>query len=86
MQHDLPAVTARHLDDSDARHVIDAEGIGTALWAILGRPDDADHWQLYIGRGPERQALVDALLVAVQEGRFHFAAGLAEQEAMSKAS
>jgi hypothetical protein len=40
---------------------------------------------LYAGRGLERQALVDELLVAVQEGRFHFAPGLEEQEAMSKA-
>ena len=71
--------------DPEARHVIDAEGLGSALWAVLGRPDDTDHWQLYTGRGLERQALVDELLVAVQEGRFHFAAGLEEQEAMSKA-
>ena len=40
---------------------------------------------LYTGRGLERQALVDELLVAMQEDRFHFAAGLAEQEAMTKA-
>jgi hypothetical protein len=51
----------------------------------LGRPDDEQHWALYAGRGLERQSLVDELLVAMQEGRFHFAPGLAEQEAMSKA-
>jgi hypothetical protein len=71
--------------DPEARVVIDAEGLGSALWGVLGRPDDAEHWQLYAGRGIERQALVDELLVAMQQDRFHFAAGLHEQEAMSKA-
>jgi len=82
----LAAVTDRvsALDD-EARFVIDAEGLGNALWAVLGRPDDAQRWQLYIGRGIERQQLVDELLVAMQEDRFHFAPGLAEQEAMTKA-
>jgi hypothetical protein len=84
---DLAAVTqgVRALDDPETRFIVDAEGLGSALWAALGRPDDAQHWQLYSGRGLERQALVDELLVAIQEGRFHFTAGLAEQEAMSKA-
>jgi hypothetical protein len=84
---DLGAVTkrVRSLEDPKARFVIDAEGLGSALWAVLGRPDDADHWQLYAGRGLERQALVDELLVAMQQDRFHFAPGLDEQEAMSKA-
>ena len=83
----LAAVTdrLRALDDPEARYVIDADGLGSALWAVLGRPDDADHWQLYAGRGLERQALVDELLVAVQERRFRFTGGLAEQEAMTKA-
>ena len=48
-------------------------------------PTTRSRQQLYPGRGLERQALVDELLVAVQEGRFHFAPGLDEQEAMSKA-
>jgi hypothetical protein len=84
---DLAAVTdrVRALAAPEARYVIDAEGLGSALWAVLGRPDDADHWQLYSGRGLERQALVDELLVAMQEDRFHFAPRLEEQEAMSKA-
>jgi hypothetical protein len=84
----LSAVTdrVRALDDPEARFVVDAGGgLGSALWAVLGRPDDTDHWQLYTGRGLERQALVDELLVAIQQDRFHFAPGLAEQEAMSKA-
>jgi len=83
---DLAAVTERvRALDPEARYIIDAEGLGSALWAVLGRPDEPEHWQLYAGRGLERQALVDTLLVAIQEGRFHFAPGLAEQAAMSKA-
>jgi hypothetical protein len=84
---DLGAVTDRvyALKDPEARHVIDAEGLGSALWAVLGSPDDEKHWQLYSGRGLERQALVDELLVAVQQDRFRFAAGLDEQPAMTKA-
>lgn len=70
---------------AEARFVIDAEGLGGALWAVLGPPDDEERWQLYAGRGVERQALVDRLLVAVHEGRFHFAPRLPEQEAMTKA-
>jgi hypothetical protein len=83
----LAAVTdrVRGLEDPEARFIVDAEGLGSALWAVLGRPDDEQHWLLYTGRGLERQALVDELLVATQEDRFHFAAGLAEQEAMTKA-
>lgn len=84
---DLAAVTdrVRALEDPEARFVIDAEGLGSALWGVLGRPDDPEHWQLYSGRGLERQALVDELLVAIEQGRFRFAAALPEQPAMSKA-
>lgn len=86
LSSDLAIVTERvRALDPEARHIIDSEGLGNALWAILGHPDDPEHWQLYSGRGLERQALVDELLVAVQEDRFHFAAGLEEQEAMNKA-
>ncbi len=83
----LAAVTerVRALDDPATRFIIDAEGLGSALWAIVGHPAERKRWQLYSGRGLERQALVDELLVALQQDRFHFAAGLAEQEAMSKA-
>ena len=84
---DLSAVSARvrALEDPAVRFVVDVEGLGSALWAVLGRPDDPEHWQLYSGRGQERQALVDELLVAIEERRFHFAPGLVEQDAMSKA-
>ncbi len=84
---DLGKVTERvqALTDPDGIHVIDAEGLGQALWATLGHARDPRHWRLYAGRGIERQALVDELLVAVQEDRFRFAPGLAEQEAMTKA-
>ena len=86
---DLAAVAnrVRQLDDefAEVRFVVDSEGVGAALWAALGPPKDARRWSLYGGRGVERQALVNALLVAVYEGRFHFAPGLDEQAAMSKA-
>src|ERR1035437_9388634 len=84
---DLGPVTERiwAFAEPDARFVVDAEGLGSALWRVLGPPRDKHHWTLYTGRGFDRQALVDELLVAMQENRFHFAAGLAEQEAMSKA-
>lgn len=86
---DLSAVANRvtELDAelAEVRFVIDAEALGGALWQALGPPEDAERWQLYAGRGIERQALVDGLLVAIHEGRFHFAPNLVEQAAMSKA-
>lgn len=86
---DLGAVAdrVRQIDAevADLRFVIDGESIGGALWHALGPPDDAERWSLYTGRGLERQALVDELLVAVHEGRFHFAPNLLGQEAMNKA-
>jgi hypothetical protein len=83
----LAAVTerVRAIEDPETRFVVDAEGLGTALWAVLGHAEDEEHWQLYTGHGLDRQALVDDLLVATQQGRFHFAPALAEQEAMNKA-
>jgi hypothetical protein len=77
-------VRALDAQDPEARFVIDGVGLGSALWTALGPPNDA-RWQLYAGRGVERQQLVDGLLVAIHERRFHFGAGLAEQEAMNKA-
>jgi hypothetical protein len=76
----LEAVTdrVRALDDQQTRFVIDAEGSGTPCGPCSGGPIDDEHWQLYAGRGIERRALVDELLVATQEARFHFAPALAE--------
>jgi hypothetical protein len=86
---DLSTVADRvaELDDelAEVLFVIDAEGLGAALWSVIGPPDDTDRWLLYGGRGTERQALVDRLLVAVHEGKFHFAPNLAEQAPMTKA-
>ncbi len=83
------AAAAVHALDADTRVVIDSEGLGTALWAVVRpRTDDQDalaRWTLYEGHGRDRQALVDLLLVAVEEDRFRFAPGLPEQDAMSKA-
>ena len=72
------------------RFVIDSEGLGTALWAVVRPKDDDDpdaeaRWTLSEGHGRDRQALVDVLLVAIEENRFRFAPGLPEMDAMSKA-
>jgi hypothetical protein len=77
------AARVRELDEPKTSWALDAEGLGGALWTIVG--DGTDRWHLYQGRGIERQALVDALVVAIEQDRFRFAAGLAEQEAMTKA-
>jgi hypothetical protein len=63
--------------------VVDAEGLGSALWRTL--PRLRGQWRLYSERGLERQKLVDALAIAVHFDQLHFAAGLDNQEAMSKA-
>ncbi len=88
---DLGAVSGRVRSlDAQTSIVVDSEGLGSALWAVVGRPEEDDpdaerHFTLYEGHGRERQALVDRLLVAVEEDRFRFAPGLPEQDAMSKA-
>lgn len=86
---DLTTVAIRVLEVDreivEARFTIDGEGLGGALWTVLGPPDNEERWTLYTGRGVERQGLVDRLLVAIHEGRFHFASRLPEQEAMTKA-
>jgi len=83
---EISAVIARLADLGDEVYrSVDADGLGNALWAALGPPEDAEHWRLYSGRGAERQALVDRLLVAIHQDTFRFAPGLAEQESMSKA-
>jgi hypothetical protein len=87
MPFDVAALARRlkEMDNPDIQWEIDADGVGGALWTVVGGPDNAQHWHLYSGRGLERQALVDELIVAVEEGRFHFTSGLTEQAAMSKA-
>lgn len=81
---DLSALAARlETLGADVYVNVDHDGLGSALWAALG--DRGARWSLYTGRGLERQALVDRLLVAIHQDVFRFAAGLAEQEAMSAA-
>lgn len=82
---DLRQVAARlrALENPDTNYVIDSDGLGSALWSTLVRA--TGHWKLYEGRGLERQALVDRLLVAVEQDRFRFTANLAEQDSMTKA-
>ena len=86
---DLDAVAGRvkalDAELAEVTFVIDADGLGNALWAVLGSPDDEQRWSLYTERGAARQALVDRLLVAISRGVFHFAPNLPEQSAMTKA-
>lgn len=80
---DISAVAARLASfDPEARVTVDGADLGTALWAALSPPKT---WTLYTGRGFDRQALVDRLLVAVHADVFRFAPDLPEQESMSKA-
>lgn len=65
--------------------VVDAAGLGAALWAAAGNPTHRRGWDLYQGRGVDRQALVDELVVAVHAERIHFAPDLDEMGAMTKA-
>ncbi|HEY5519141.1 MAG TPA: hypothetical protein VIK08_00640 [Candidatus Limnocylindrales bacterium] len=58
----------------NTRVVIDAEGLGSALWDAL-RVDRRRGWQLYAKRGRERQELPDALRVAQLEQRIHIHKG-----------
>jgi hypothetical protein len=79
---DLVAARARDLDDGERRFMVDGDGVGSALYSVVGGDK---RWTLFQGRGIERQSLVDELLVVVAERRLRFAPGLAEQEAMNKA-
>lgn len=76
---------ARALDDGEAFFVIDSEGLGGALFRLLADPDNDERMSLFSARGIERQALVDGLVVAVQDGSFHFAPGLSDQDSMNRA-
>jgi hypothetical protein len=65
--------------------VIDCEGAGGALWIALGSPRGRRHYRLYEATGRARQTLVDPIPAMIRDGTFTFAAGLADQEAMTKA-
>lgn len=66
---------------------IDAEGLGTAMYAVLvpGRRQGNEPYRLYEGHGLERQKLVDGLVVLVHFDQLRFVAGLEHQDAMTKA-
>lgn len=83
-----------------AQVVVDGDGLGEALWTILfpdtrtfrGGPaararlrDGSPRAWRYTDRGIERQRLVNVLVVAMNQRRIHFAAGLAGMEAMTNA-
>jgi hypothetical protein len=62
--------------------VIDAEGLGDAVWELLDGPRRP--WQLYAKHGTERQALTRTLLVVVARDRLRFGE-VDEAEAMKRA-
>jgi hypothetical protein len=70
--------------DPDCRITVDAEGLGDALWELLGKPRRRE-WRLYDKHGLDREELTRTLLVAVDRDSFGFASGLAEATAMTKA-
>lgn len=75
-------LTALRTAEPDAAVIVDVEGIGDALWELLGRPRRP--WHLYAKHGTERQELSRALLVIVAQDRLRFGE-VAEAEAMKKA-
>jgi hypothetical protein len=74
---------ALHDADPAAAIVIDAEGIGDAVYELLGKPRRP--FRLYARHGIERQELTRSLVVGVSRRAFAFAPGLAEAEAMRNA-
>ena len=71
-------------DDPDCFIVVDAEGLGDAVWELLDHPRRRG-WRLYEKHGLEREELTRVLLVAVERRSFAFAPGLGEEQAMKKA-
>jgi hypothetical protein len=64
--------------------IVDAAGLGQALWDRLGARYRRRGWTLYEARGRDRQELVNALLVAQSEGRIAIAP-TSHADAMKKA-
>jgi hypothetical protein len=81
----LRRVQALKAADPACSVVVDLEGLGDALWALLDSPDHRRGWRLYAKRSVERQELTRELVVAQTRHAFAFAPGLAEAEAMKKA-
>ena len=61
-------------DNPDCFVVVDAEGLGDAVWELLDQPRRPG-WRLYQKHGPEREELTRVLLVAVERRSFGFASG-----------
>lgn len=84
---DLKALTAaiEAIEGEDDRIVIDAAGLGSALWEALGPPDD-ERLRLAAERGIERQRIVDPLVAAISVAdSLRFAPKLEHQDAMNRA-
>jgi hypothetical protein len=72
------------LTDPPCSIVVDGEGLGDAIWELLGKPRGR-LWRLYDKHGIEREELTRTLLVAVAQQSFRFATGLWNIDAMKKA-
>lgn len=89
LPYDAGAVSRRLLElkaaDPTARIVLDEEGLGDAVWELVGKPRRGQGWRLYARHGFEREELTRTLLVGVERASFGFASGLREADAMRKA-
>lgn len=72
-------------DEPRSTVVVDAEGLGDAVWELLDESRHRRGWRLYAKHGVERAELTRDLVVAVARRTFSFAPNLAEAEAMRKA-
>ena len=61
----VAALREHRAKDRACRVVVDADGLGDAAWALLGKPQRRHGWTLYGGRGVVRAELTRTLLVAV---------------------
>lgn len=87
---DVEAVANRVLDlaatePKTTHYLIDADGLGGALWEICAPERPGKTWELYEGRGIQRQELISYLLALIHADALHFAPDLPAMEQMTKA-
>ena len=98
---DMGALAAAvHALDDETQAVVDGDGLGAALWQVVvpedrlvreqiasrsSLKDEVPRLWLYQGRGTDRQALVNNLVVVVTQDVLRFAADLPELATMQAA-
>lgn len=85
--YDLAAVAGAveyKAQQPETSFMVDGEGIGAALWSMLGHQHD-DGWRLYRDQGRDRQVLSNALALAYSTGKLRFAADLDHRAALDHA-